>query len=608
VVSILSWVALAAGFTLAAVQYSVRHGRLLLFPTFDDITYLSDAAMRLQHFYDLGFFEFIKELFRDPPHSPYSTLEAFISFLTLGLHDWAPYAGNVGLVLIFLALLNRLARGLRTWHKICLALLLLSFPLLTYAVITCRPDFAAGALTAAGIFMLLARPVRGRSFVRSPLPHKLAAGALFGLAMLAKPSVFPATIAIFVNCLLVAALCDWFDPAARTGLRMRGARHALNELLRACATTASALVLLALPYYLFAGKAVWRYIWVNTFGADADVWKLKIDRASQLRYYVVGLGGTEMLNWHWTILAGVFLAGIIFLLARRRRREWLGAAALAWVVMITYAICTLNQMKHDFLGLSFQVPLIFLGVLALRNMVFWQRLKRQPPWAESLLVIATVSGITLFQWPHPLGDYRSAAVRAKWAMVEGVFDEVSKRVELGTPSSWPRPPAPKRPRVLMTFSGEISSNVLNFFAVQKLKLIDFYELPIVHTAGPYIQEFDAADFVVACDPGMDQAPSFNEANLACGWVPSAAFQDQILTALRARKDYTLVSKLEYPPNHRNFYVFRKSGPFDGLKPDSRVGPVEGPCPQWKLQKARDPGASTAPSFQPAAESLSGAIR
>ena len=179
-VAFFSWLALAAGFTLAGVQYSLRHGRLLLFPTFDDVIYLLDGATRLEHFYDLGAFEFIKELFRDPPHSPYSTIEAFVSFLVLGMHNWAPYAGNVGLVLVYLALLKRLARGLQIWHKVCLALLLLSFPLLSYAVMTCRPDFAAGVLIAAGIFALLSRPVRGRSFVRSPLRHKLAAGACSG--------------------------------------------------------------------------------------------------------------------------------------------------------------------------------------------------------------------------------------------------------------------------------------------------------------------------------------------------------------------------------------------------------------------------------------------
>ena len=264
--------------------------------------------------------------------------------------------------------------------------------------------------------------------------------------MLAKPSVFPATIAIFVNCLLVAAMCDWFDPAARAGLRAHGNRRALAELVRAGAVTASAFVLLSLPYYLVGGKEIWQYIRVNTFGTDAEIWKLKLDRSSQIQYYVFGPGGAEMFNEHWIILAGVFVAGIIFLLALRHRREWLRAAALAWVVIITYAICTLNQMKHEFLGLNFQVPLIFLGVLVLRNMVFWQRRKRQLPWAETLLVIATASGILLFQWPPSQGDYASAAVRNKWAMADGVFDAVRKRVELGVHSSVPHSLVPVRSR------------------------------------------------------------------------------------------------------------------------------------------------------------------
>jgi hypothetical protein len=167
-------------------------------------------------------------------------------------------------------------------------------------------------------------------------------------------------------------------------------------------------------------------------------------------------------------------------------------------------------------------------------------------------------------------------------MADEIFDTVRKRVESSVHPIWPHTGAPTRSRILVTFTGQLSPSMLNFRAVQDLSTIDFYDLGVTRTPAPYIEQFDLADYVVACDPGMDENLSNSELDLVYGWVPNASFQDQILSALRARKDYTLVDKLEYPPNHRNFYIFRKSGPFDGLNPVSGIGPIEGPYPQWNM--------------------------
>ena len=559
VVVVFSLIALAVAFTLGAVQYSQRHGRLLLPPAFDDVGYLLDGATRLEIFHDSGAAALVRSFFADPSHSPYSVLEAFFSFFLFGFRDWAPYAGNAGLVLVFLVFAHRLARGMRAWHKACLGLILLSFPLVAHAVLDCRPDMAAAVLMTGGMFTLLGRPARGVSFVGAPATQKLAAGALFGLAILAKPSVFPAHLAVLANALLAAAVRDWLDPAARKGWRGQGTRPALADLARTWGVVFLPVVVIAGPYFVVGGRSISAYIWGNTFGADSDVWKARLDIPGQLSYYVTGPAAEEMLGGHRSILFVVLLIGAGFYAARRQRRNMLRAAAFAWVVAIGYAVCTINQMKHQFLGLTFQVPMVFLALFALRNMVLSQKLRRQPPWAEALLVGVTVLRLAFFYWPGWMGVPNEPGVRAQWALVEEIHRNVSDH-------SPPAPAGPARqelartpgPHVLLTFSGHISATLLNYVAVQKFTPMRCYDLGLARGPEAYVKEFDRADFVVACDPGMSQGLSLCERELVADYIPNAGFQDRILAALRSRTDYVLVATLEYPSNHKNFYVFQKS--------------------------------------------------
>ena len=49
------WAALSALFTLAVVQYSLRHGRLIRLPTYDDVAYMCDGLERLEILYHDGY-------------------------------------------------------------------------------------------------------------------------------------------------------------------------------------------------------------------------------------------------------------------------------------------------------------------------------------------------------------------------------------------------------------------------------------------------------------------------------------------------------------------------------------------------------------------------
>jgi hypothetical protein len=173
----------------------------------------------------------------------------------------------------------------------------------------------------------------------------------------------------------------------------------------------------------------------------------------------------------------------------------------------------------------------------------------------------TIARLHAFYWPGWLGVPNEPGVAAQWALVEQIHGVLCDRFP---PVSWPavasRQPFAKRPgpRVLLTFSGNLNSTLLNYVAMQKFTPMFCYDLGLARTPGDYRKEFDHTDFVIACDPDMNQGLAPCEAGLVASLVPSAAFQDQILTALRAVKDFTLAATIEYPSNHKHFYVFQKA--------------------------------------------------
>jgi hypothetical protein len=108
---------LSVAVTVVALRVSMRHGRLALPLTFDDIVYFLDAGQRLQDWHDHGIGKVLHGLATRPLHSPYSTFEALFSFMIFGMRDWAPYLGNAALVAGFFFLADRLTSRLRLWHK-----------------------------------------------------------------------------------------------------------------------------------------------------------------------------------------------------------------------------------------------------------------------------------------------------------------------------------------------------------------------------------------------------------------------------------------------------------------------------------------------------------
>jgi hypothetical protein len=109
---------MAVIFTAAMVHNSRLFGRLIKPPSYDDCSYMLDAATRLRMVQTQGIVPFAARFFANPPHSPWSTLLGMASFMILGMRNWAPYAANSVLVFAYLTFADYLLRGLRLWKKI----------------------------------------------------------------------------------------------------------------------------------------------------------------------------------------------------------------------------------------------------------------------------------------------------------------------------------------------------------------------------------------------------------------------------------------------------------------------------------------------------------
>src|SRR6185312_8396318 len=84
----LLWVGISAAFTAIVIQWSLLHGKLAIYPFYDDVSYFMDALERLQEFYAGGWSHLVREIIDRPPHSLFSCLLALGSYMVLGARDW----------------------------------------------------------------------------------------------------------------------------------------------------------------------------------------------------------------------------------------------------------------------------------------------------------------------------------------------------------------------------------------------------------------------------------------------------------------------------------------------------------------------------------------
>jgi hypothetical protein len=513
------WLLVSGVFTAIVIQYSFRRGRLLIYPAYDDVVYMLDGLRRLDTVYQSGPLAFFSNWMHDPPHAPLSTLLAFLSFLTLGVHDWAPYAANGVFVLTMVAFTDRLMKGTSTLCRMAAIIFVLSTPVAAEAVHEFRPDIASALFTAIAIIALLDGRLIGSGWTRP-----VVAGIFFGLALFSKMTVFPLTITVSMFALGVAIARDRLI-----------APFGWQPVIRVAGLFLLPAVLIAGPQYGIGFKQILKYVYDAQFGRYADVWTFKATMREHVMFFLNGQGARVMLGSHRYIVLAIFVLGGVYLGLTRRRDQILNSLAYAAVILVAYLIPTLNWQKTRFFGVVFHWSLIFSALLILRHLIRVERDRLSPiPWASTLMVFVCIVGIFLFQWP----SFQSAEEIAHSDKRNQIDDQIIAAIldHKGRAAS----------TAMLTTIGYVNPFLLNYLTLKRRQPISFSDLAFSRDPEEHRRSWPDVDFVIAAERDSSESAPY---------VPSYAIQNELLSTLHSSPDFVQVAAVP-TLNDKCFYVFQ----------------------------------------------------
>jgi hypothetical protein len=551
-------VAVSVAFTLAMLQYSLAHGRLGYDVDYDDVCYFADGARRLDTFYEKGARAAWREFRKAPPHSPLSTGLSMSGFMLFGIQDWAPYAMNGLLLLATLLAVNWALRDADRWLWTTGMVFVLCCPFLANAVLEFRPDYAAG------LFIAIASLATLEAARQNELRKCAALGALWAAAALAKPPALP--FVLYMGGL--AGLAGFF---IRNGITVR--REEVIRHLHWAARVSGLAALIAAPYFAFAYRHIISYVHAAVFSESSSIWHLDGGLSTQFSFYVTGHGGARMLGIHVWLALGLVAAAIGLLTWQKSPALRLVVSAAA-LTASAYVFLSLVPNKSAFLGLTFQILLVFVGLIAAREIwtIDWK------PWATgalrtvmSLLLVLGVASYKPARFTssfHLRGDESVAKCRALNREIVNVLVDAVRTSPPSTPNS------DGLAKVYVTTASYVNSDMLNWLALKEKLPLEFgVPAPTASLNWLWVDDlnliaraFDQADFVVANEPTV----------LATNpKLPATQVAAETLEMARQRPDFQLLAERVNLEGKR-YYIFQRATPHSGIEIGRRASPNAAP--------------------------------
>jgi hypothetical protein len=469
----------------------------------------------------------------------------------------------MGLIVLAVVLAaDRLLVDLPLHARVAGALFVLTFPIVGTLPYHFRPDATAGLVTGFGVMMMLRYPP-----AHVPRGHQYWTGVCFALALVIKPTAAPLTVWMFtgswVLSMLAGGATDRFVSVASMIPDGRGNRARYwGAIWPYCAP----ILLLAGPYYWFAGGNVYRYVYENVFGANREVWRLKHDWLRLARFILDGEAGQLMLQGHLYLVIGLAIAaGALHVAARlgegvdRDRLKLvlvlIGALVMAWLFP------SLSRYGNPFTGSAFAAILLFVGVLLLRSLFAsggrLVRHERRRRWLGAALGwSAVVAAILVFQWPEKLGSRTSDWVLNDNRVERTVYRAIADHA-VGNAA-----------RVFVTSAANLNADLLRFRARAEGARLEMIGAPFAGDIQLYRNQIEWSDYVVSGDPG-----AFRENRD----MPFFGVQGRLVGELKQDPGFMLLATV---PTHvaLNIYVFARKPAFEGWVADHGLGPLEGPLP------------------------------
>jgi hypothetical protein len=530
----LIWLAIAAVlFTAFVIQHSFERGRLQYPVDYEDVITHLDGLKRYRALVDegQGRLQFLSHYAVDPPHAPLHSLQAMLAFAFLGIHDWAPYVSNVVLLFALLAALVFATRDCSGWARAAAVAFILCTPLAYHSVEEFRPDYPSAIATVWGILLYI-------RFLKTGSPWLAGlAGACYGLAMLAKPPVFPYILAMGGGPFFWGLLRG-FQIEGWHGFR----KHAASAwpFFAACAVVAG-------PHFLVAARHIIDYFVLNQLGADSHLWAFNQGWRERIAYHVTGYGGWLGLGRHWG-LALLLWAGAVGAGIYEVRRRGRAAGLLLWPAAMTvwaYLFLVVNPHMNPFFGITFQILLLFTAAALLT----WLVDSGSRQWTRSALRVGVLA---------VLGIAFLLAFRLPVRKIEFTFGPEGHREFLRSASGDVMNILEKYRNTtegrycLVSSYGAVSSHTLQWISDKNERGFQFFGVtyePIEKVREMFDVNHGPArvDFAIVSEPGILGVHEF---------LPNAKTSGPLLEYLQEHGEYVEIGRVP-DPNGKSYIIFRR---------------------------------------------------
>ena len=511
-------------FVYRSLIESFAHGRLASEPNYDDVTYLYSGTQVLHAFRSGA----IVETLTSYMHSPFSILLAAISFAIWGAKDWAPYAGNVVVVLCYLLALRHFLRRLPLGTQMGLLLAFLSLPFATMAVVEFRPDIMWATLVGfASVYLSTTR----RDF--SSRQEALWIGCVYGAAMMTKPSTFLMTTSVIgLGGLLRILRQAWLGKLKLSGLAVWLLFFLLSSSL------------LAGFYYSLHYERIWGYFYENSFGKNKDIWIAPQTLSFHLGHYIAAdfVAASNLGRWRLPLLAFVPLALLFSACRVKEVEKRLVFASLATVVVATWLASSLFGMKSPFLGGAFYGTLIFASAYLLAEVLnSVHGLLARPVVQLSTFTGLAILAFAMHTWPaYSEWDFSRANFYGR--ANRGVWKEIRKAAKTYMPTDGVLD-------VYYSNSSPIPPELQRLRALQSQVPLRMHTGSIAKSMEAQRALFERCDMIVVQDPRLPEVnPNF----------PGEKLQGQITEEVLSRPGLRLANDILVTDNQRIYVLHNEA--------------------------------------------------
>lgn len=503
---------------VAVMGYLMREGRLAIVPIYDDVAYLVDGMKRLAVLDRSGFWGVFWDFGANPAHAPFSSLTSTFGFLLSGGAIWGPYFLNGMWVVVVAGLALLVLKQLDGWSRIGIVVAMLASPMFGVVVTDFRPDPVWGLVIGFTLATIAAS-----NLAQTPDFRIFALGLLMGVAILTKPTAFPASALVLIVALLVQLSLSC----------VLEQKFSLALAARKALIAAAGMLLIVAPYAFTSGPRILSYIFDAT---GSDIWRTKASGLEHLTFYLNRATGTMMLGWVWYAAAPIILVCGVAIIRSKESRARAGFAALITALILIYLILTISKIKTPLIGSILYGSIVAtvvwsLGFLSTRFKI------------SGALVFVLGVCIFLTQWtPRTgVGVHRSdpnmiAVDRASKA----TFPLMMQALQAGARS------------VLVSVPGPVYDGTMDLMARQEGFAATFVTGYNWDTWEMFAKGAASSDVVILAEPGMLGQ------SLGGFTFPSVQFQDRLLKLLSADAAFTGKSVFS-DPQGRSVWVFIRKG-------------------------------------------------